>query len=682
MFCRIKVCLRYTLLFIMIFAINASVLSATIYDCSTVGNFKAGLRNLEREFETTREEARKLKKRLTKIPTDDMIATAEAELKRLETEVNNIKAAAKPAPSTSTGTSTPTSPEIQTLNSEITKLTNDIADLDKKINTIKADGDTYKQNTQKEADQLMINSVNPQIGNIVTTMPSKTVSSVKNSTSLSNWIIDQENRTSADTSVTRNNVKVNIPFNQLTAEELFKYKVVISRQINVYKGQLKTLFDRRDTLQQKTDDGTITPVEQTEYRNGIPNQINVIKPKLYNEFENEFTDVLTRLRDLKGDIPNLKKIEDKITTRASQDKLAIENINKKKTPLIAQKQTKEKERDEKIRELQASASTPATASGSGDLATAQAATDKQRDYVAALKSNKKKWDETYKEFDDARTALKTKKQEEANFDVDVSYSEKKAVKEASAKAKAAREKFNSRRNILRKRFKIFSESLTKKRDKLTQKANQLVKQGKYNEATRNKLLAEWETYKQELNKRAAPQRKNAKKTMLAAANQVRDAARSLNPYNCKAFPQAVALRNRLAGIFRKLVQQSRTTKPDILDAPINLPAIQARNITGYWNSNHGCTTFRQKGNQVNGMIRYQNGFIGYTKGSLVGKVYSFRWWNTGDRGRGRLTLSADDRKLTGRYRDVKGRSGNWNLAKRSSPCKPIKKRKPKSTKKR
>ena len=72
--------------------------------------------------------------------------------------------------------------------------------------------------------------------------------------------------------------------------------------------------------------------------------------------------------------------------------------------------------------------------------------------------------------------------------------------------------------------------------------------------------------------------------------------------------------------------------------------------------------FEQNGTLVSGAIMYADGRTGTFSGVVSGKRINFSWTNTsGDRGTGWLEQSWNN-FLGGTYRDQKGVSGSWTLA--------------------
>jgi len=657
----------YTLHIQLIFSIilfSSPSLAASNYTCSNIDSFNTEIQTLNNDYEAARKVLVDLKKKFKTLPTNELIKSEQNTLTQLEDIVKKIKLTIKSAATSKSSKST--SPGIQQLGIEISDLDKKISALDAKIKTLKNTAGTEKQKNQKEIDNIILHSVNPQMGNIIITMPSSANTSVKDSASLSNWIIEQENKINTDIPVIRGSANVSVSFDQLKAKELVQYNLITSAQINQYKSQLNKLLARQAVLSVKIDDGSAKVEEVREYSHNKQRRIIPITTKLYNEFEKEFTDVLSRLSDLGTDVAALKKIEDAMVVKTKLDDLAIDKIEQQKSSLDAQKQLKDVARTNKLKGSQTVDSKGM--SSSDKLKIAEEEVNKQRQYVAALKSKRNKWDQAKKKYNVAKTALNNKKSQEADIDLKIALSEKRAIRDAIASAKAIEINYNTKRDILRKRFAIIKELLDQKREVLIKEAKQQIKNNLYTNTNRSKLLKAWHDYKQQLEQKTAPQRKNANKLKQVTGRKIHDVATSLDPYNCNQFQDAVAYRTKLLSVADKLYKGEQTIKPNVLTYPINFPNVTISEIAGYWNSNHGCTHFKQKGSKVKGLIHYTNGGKGQTSGIISSNTYYFKWKNRAISGDGVLKLSTDGTKLSGYHRDIRGIRGKWYLSKRNRPC--------------
>ena len=632
---------------------------ATTINCSNVNSFKNEVQQLKNKAIAERNELMRLKKTMKTMPTDESLKAAEDLLIQLRADVAALKSKVSPTPAV----------DQKTLEKEIKQLDADIAVIDKKVKSLQAKADANKQSKQQKIDNLKTNSTGPQIANITSMMPVAKLSDY-DSVALETWIDDTIGRTDDKVTVTRGGAQKEVDFKDLDAREMVQYDLITSPEINTAKAGLNKLFKEMQELQNKEKAGVIKSHEKKRLQ-AMPGYILNARNKLYQLFEKEFTALLSDLRDLKQDVQRLKTLENDLKAQVQADTDDIGQESNKKTPLVAEKTAKEQALDQ----LKNNSDASSGASQNADLLKQkQDELNKQEGIVNAMKNKRQKWFDAKQKFIAAKRAYEDKKAEEANFDIRREAQTKKAMRAAHQQAKAAHQQYKQRKARLQNRFKIIKAALEKKKRSLQQQAKQLVKEGKYNTTTRNKIIAEWRAYKRQLMKKAEPQVKNVVRTSRSAAQQIRMAARSLDPYNCPEFPKAQAYRNKLLGFVRNLVKEAKAARYDIMAAKIQLPPLPRRTISGYWNSNFGCTAFSGNGSRFRGTIYYTNGNMGYTDGVLKGDVYKFRWRHRTAQGRGRLTLSGNGKKLTGRYRDTKGSGGNWILSKRAKRCVRVRRR--------
>jgi hypothetical protein len=118
--------------------------------------------------------------------------------------------------------------------------------------------------------------------------------------------------------------------------------------------------------------------------------------------------------------------------------------------------------------------------------------------------------------------------------------------------------------------------------------------------------------------------------------------------------------------------QTKTPKPARTPSPATTtktiaPSQVVDGINGKWwttGNDFGTSQvfFEQNGTLVSGAIMYADGRTGTFSGVLAGKRINFSWTNTsGDRGTGWLEQSWNN-FLGGTYRNQKGVSGSWTLA--------------------